>query len=169
MIDEIATVIRELDDARAAMRTVMEKFDRKTIIYPGWTLKHILAHVTGWDEAAANSIEAHMRGGESAIDAYQGVAEYNEKSVETRRELTFELTVREWEYERERLKKALREITPEQWNTPLMFPWGGYGLAINLVRVWSRHEHDHARELQELISRSAITFIDAPDDLPRAE
>lgn len=163
MLDEIATVIRELDEARAAMHAVMEKFDRNMVIYPGWTLKHVLAHITGWDEAAANSIEAHIRGSEATIDAYQGVAEYNEKSVETRRELTFELTVRGALGIRARTaEKGAREITPEQWATQLMFPWGGYGLASSLVRVWSRHEHNHARELNELLNRSAITFIDAP-------
>lgn len=42
------------------MRTAIEGLDLHVEIYPGWTLKEVLAHITGWDDAAIASLHAHL-------------------------------------------------------------------------------------------------------------
>ncbi|MBK9747484.1 MAG: maleylpyruvate isomerase N-terminal domain-containing protein [Chloroflexi bacterium] len=84
MLEAVEAIIKELDEGRAAMRAVIPQFDRERQIYPGWTIKHMLAHITGWDEAARTSLEAHLRHDEAMIPAYRGINEYNEESVRTR-------------------------------------------------------------------------------------
>ncbi len=156
MLEEIKNIIRELDTSRAAMHAAMAITNQTSEIYPGWTLKQLLAHITGWDEAARASIAAHMRYDEAMIPAFRGVNEYNEESVRTRGALSYELVVREYEHERERLKALLGQINDDRWNEKMLLPWGGYGQPLNLVRVWQRHELDHANELEELAARKGI-------------
>jgi len=153
MLEAVAAIIKELDEGRAAMRAVIPQFDREREIYPGWTIKHMLAHITGWDEAARSSLEAHLRHDEAMIPAYRGINEYNEESVRTRGELPYELVLREFELERDHLKRLLAQVDAERWEAKMLLPWGGYAPPVNLIRVWQRHESDHAAELAELITR----------------
>ena len=59
-MDERTHLLTDLDEARQRMRTAIEGLDLHVEIYPGWTLKEVLAHITGWDDAAIASLHAHL-------------------------------------------------------------------------------------------------------------
>ena len=46
-MDEKTHLIQQLDEARAKMRAVLVDIDLRMEIYPGWTIKHVLAYLSG--------------------------------------------------------------------------------------------------------------------------
>jgi len=129
----------------------VDQLDRSMIIYPPWTIKHVLAHLTGWDDATTSSLRAHSGGEEPITPAVQGIDFYNAHSVSTRQELDYDHTYREWKLAREELKDAIRKVLPEKFGETLIYPWGGGGTVLKLVRIMYEHEAEHAEEIEKLI------------------
>ncbi|MBN1287694.1 MAG: DinB family protein [Anaerolineae bacterium] len=144
------SIIRRLDETRAKMRAVVEKIDKAQEVYPGWTIKHVLAHIAGWDDAAINSLRAYLDGEPVEMLARRGVDYYNEQTVTTREALGFEHIFAEWERTREQMKALIDEMSPEELAGRLVAPWGGEGPAARLVLGLAYHEEEHAEEISNI-------------------
>jgi hypothetical protein len=153
MVEEKTRLIQQLDAARAEMRDVLVDIDREMEIYPGWTIKHILAHITGWDDATIASLRAHAGGNEPGTPATEGIDAYNAASVATREALGYDRIAREWELARDQLKAAIEDMPPEKMAEPLLFPWGATGTVAQIVGIFTRHEYEHAAEIRQLKER----------------
>jgi len=92
-MDEQLSLIRRLDHARQNMRMTLVDLDPNVELYPAWTIKHILAHIAGWDDATTSSLRAHAGGREPPTPAASGIDEYNAHSVETREVLNYRQVV----------------------------------------------------------------------------
>ena len=114
MPDEKTQLLQRLDHAHNTVRDLLADIDAQATIYPGWTLKQLIAHFTGWDDAVTASLHAHTVGNEPATPAVAGIDPYNAVSVATREALSFEQTVREWELAREQLKAAVRDLPAQK-------------------------------------------------------
>jgi hypothetical protein len=143
-------LLNSLDEAREMMRAVLDGIDLAMEIYPGWTIKYVLAHIAGWDDATAVSFRAHIAGDEPGTPAARGIDHYNAESVATREALDFERIRQEWEMSRQELKKAIADMTDEKLNTPLILPWGPYGTVEQAVRIFVEHEEEHAKEIARM-------------------
>jgi hypothetical protein len=152
-MEEKKRLIQQLDQARETMQAVLADVNTQMEIYPTWTIKHVLAHITGWDEATTSSLRAHAGGEEPAAPAVRGIDFYNAQSVATREALSYEQIVKEWELAREDFKAAIDEIPEEIFNEPLLFPWGQTGTIARIVAIFSSHEEEHAKEIRELVSK----------------
>ncbi len=149
-MEEKTRLIQQLDQARETMRALLAKISTQTEIYPPWTIKHVLAHITGWDDATTSSLRAHAGGEEPATPAVRGIDFYNAQSVATRDALSYEQIVKEWELAREQFKAAINEMPAELFGKPLLFPWGQTGTIAQVVAIFVDHEKEHAREIQEM-------------------
>jgi hypothetical protein len=148
-------LIQQLDSARAKMQAIMAELDLQTEIYPDWTIKHILAHIAGWDDASIASLRAHKSGKEPATPAVRGIDHYNAESVATREALSYEQIIREWEMAREQLKAIINEMSPEKFEEPMLFAWGETGSVAQLVAIFAEHEEEHAKEIKALLDQLA--------------
>ncbi len=156
MTDEQDQLIQELDDARAIMHTLIADLTPDSEIYPGWTLRQFLAHLTGWDDVTATTLRAHARGETPATPVSAGIDAYNAESVATRETLDLDHIVKEWELARDDLKAAIRALTPEQMAAPLLHPWGRVSTVAKLVRIMIHHEGvEHAEELRAMLAHRA--------------
>jgi hypothetical protein len=153
-MDEKARLLQQLDGARERLRDVVDGIDVEEELYPTWTIKHILAHITGWDDAAASSLRAHAGGEDPATPAARGIDHYNAESVATREALSFEHIVREWGLARDQLKAAIEEMPPQQMAVPLILPWGPLGTLAQLVEILASHEVEHAEEVARIVADS---------------
>ena len=153
-MEERTRLIQQLDTAREKMRAVLVDTDTQKEIYPTWTIKHVLAHITGWDDATTSSLRAHAGGDEPATPAVRGIDFYNAQSVATREPLSYDHIVREWELAREQLKAAINEMPPEKLKEPLLFPWRETGTIAQIVAIFASHEEGHAEEIQNLKTES---------------
>src|SRR3989304_460790 len=155
MTDEKTQLIQRLEHAHDTVRGLLADIDTQATIYPGWTLKQLIAHFTGWDDAVTASLHAHAVGNEPATPAVQGIDPYNAVSVATREALSFEQTVKEWELAREQLKAAVRDLPAQKLAEPLLFPWGRTGTVAQLLAIFYEHEEEHVEEIRNHLAQSA--------------
>ncbi len=152
-MEERTRLIQQLDKAREKLRAVLVDIDTQMEVYPDWTIKHVLAHIAGWDDATIASLRAHAVGDEPGTPAVRGIDFYNAQSVATREALTYDQIVREWEHTREQLKAVINEMPSEKFEQPLIFPWGQSGTIAQVVAIFAHHEEEHAEEIQALRDR----------------
>ena len=157
MTDEQHQLIQELDEARAIMHALIANLKPESEIYPGWTLRQFLAHLTGWDDVTAATLRAHARDETPATPVVNGIDFYNAESVATREALDLDHILKEWELARAELKAAIGALTPEQMAAPLLHPWGRVSTVEKLVRIMIHHEgQEHADELRALKARQVV-------------
>lgn len=148
MVEERMRLIQQLDQARVKMRAAIADIDPEREIYPGWTMKHILAHIAGWDDAVIASLQAYAEGKEPDTPAARGINVYNAQSVATREALSYNQVVSEWELAREQVKDILNKMPAEKFEERFVFPWGPRGTIARLIAVFVEHEEEHAEEIR---------------------
>ncbi|NUM48070.1 MAG: DinB family protein [Anaerolineales bacterium] len=143
------TLIQELDEARAAMRAVVQRASENTEIYAAWKMKEVLAHITGWDEATLAALRAHTRDETPTTPANQGIDAYNAETVARYEKASYPQILHAWEHTRTQLKAIIQELPARKFEEPLIFPWGPTGTVAQIVRIMSHHEQEHADEIRQ--------------------
>jgi hypothetical protein len=128
-------------------------------IYPGWTLKEMLAHMTGWDDASIASLRAHVLGNDPGTPADRGIDEYNASTVTTRETLDYDHIRKEWQQTRETLMSIIQNMPEEKFQQALILPWGEKGTVKYLVDIFVHHEHTHARDIAEWLKNPEQPLI----------
>jgi hypothetical protein len=154
-MEERTQIIQDLDEARTEIRAVLAGIDPQQKIYPGWTMKHLLAHMIGWDEATAAALRAHAGGDEPGTPAVRGIDFYNAESVATRENLSYDQVSREWDLARDELKTVLHEMPADKFKERLVFPWGSSGTVAQLIAIFVEHEREHATEIEGIGAKPA--------------
>lgn len=142
-------LLEKLDNAREGIVRNLPKAERykDKEIFPNWTLKEMLAHMTGWDDAVIASLRAHVMGDTPGTPADRGIDDYNEKSVFARKKLTYAHVRKEWENKRETLKMIILEMPTDKFTQALLLPWGETGTTTYTLEVFIHHENHHAQQL----------------------
>jgi hypothetical protein len=149
--DEKENLITRLKESRVRVRKVINAFGPDREVYPGWTMKHFMAHLTGWDEATTVSLRAHAKGDEPGTPAYRGIDYYNAQSVATRVDLNYSQVMIECELAREDLIRAVQEMPDDKFQQEILYPWGSTGSVPSLVKTMIYHDHEHAEGLEEVL------------------
>jgi hypothetical protein len=149
-------LVHQLIQERTKLLNVVDRLESERELYPGWTIKHFVAHLTGWDEATTASLQAHMGGKEPGTPAIRGINFYNEQSVATRTDLNYYQVRRECEIARAELCDVLKKLPQEKIEQELIFPWGSdSGSVPKLIAILLHHDNHHTDELQQLIADDA--------------
>ncbi len=146
-------LLHQLDEARQKIENLLPKIDPIKEIYPGWTIKQMLAHITGWDDATINSLRAHIAGRVPVIPVNRGLNEYNNRTVALRQELDYSHILSEWRLTRQVLHDIIEEMPDEKFIEQLIVPWGKKGTVTYLVDTLKDHEEEHARDINEWLKR----------------
>jgi hypothetical protein len=147
-------LIRWLEVSHLKIEELVEKVDQSLEIYPGWTIREILAHFTGWDDAVLASLKSHAAGGIPTVVAERGPNAYNEATVTEREALSFEHIYQEWQTTHEQLKITIRDLPSEKMDEEIVFPWGQTGNIEDLViGLTTEHEVSHAKDIEALIEK----------------
>lgn len=149
-------LVERLLAARGRLEAAVAGIDPEGEIYAGWTIKHLLAHMAGWDDAVIAALRAHMGGQEPGTPATEGVDAYNEVSVDTRQPLSLLQVRRECELSRRALHDLLAAMPDATYEAPLLFPWGQQGSVAELIGIFVYHEEEHAAEIEELVAQGKI-------------
>ena len=136
------------------MRAVVARVPQNQSIYPHWTIKEIIAHLAGWDDAVIASLKAHATGDVPDTPASRGINHYNAATVTERETLSYQHTFDEWEATREILKQTIRDLPNERLSEPLVYPWGPTGMVIELIQIFADHETEHANEISEILQNA---------------
>ena len=148
-------LIEELAQARSEMQRAVSAVDRQQEICPGWTVKEVLAHISGWDAVGISTVRAHMAGEQLPPLQARGIDAYNAYVVAGCETLTYEQVVEDWERARRQFEQALREAPPEMLTDQVQFPGGETGTVAWYVSILVEHEQEHANEIMTVVSAQA--------------
>lgn len=140
-------IIKKLESSHRAMVDLLNNIDTEREIYRGWTIKEVLAHLAGWDEATTASLSSFIQGGKPGIAAINGVDAYNTESIAKRKKLSLEATFYDWEHERDNLLATLSALPESQLNDKIAFPRGGEGSVADMLMLVADHEAHHTKEI----------------------
>jgi uncharacterized protein (TIGR03083 family) len=147
-------LIRKLADSHQQIEQLVGQVDRNLEIYPGWTVREVLAHFSGWDEAAVDSLKSHAAGRTPAEAAGGDHDTYNLESIRRYESLDFERIYQMWQRNHEQLKIAIRDLPPEKMEEAFTFPWGQSGNVEDLVvGLTTDHETIHMKDVKNLIGK----------------
>ncbi len=145
-------LIQQLDHARNTMLPLLTEIEINRQIYPMWTVRELLAHIAGWDDAIIQSLNAHVDGREPGTPAALGLNHYNAETISTREGLDYDHIYREYVKTRELLKETIRNLPEDKLEEPFILPWGNTGTIAQVIEIFSEHEEvEHAGDLKKLI------------------
>jgi len=168
-MDEGEHLIEQLDKARTVMQRALSRVDRYREIYPGWTIKEVVAHIAGWDEVGTSTVRAHVAGKTPPPLEVRGIDAYNAYVVAGSETLTYEEVVQQWKLARRQFVNALDEAPQEKLRDRIPFPWGEMGNIARLVSILVEHEREHASEIMEMPSANEYEYEDESEDEYRYE
>lgn len=134
-----------------AITEQLDEIDKNRKIYPLWTIREIVAHLSGWDDAAIGFLNAVNKGEKAPTPAMRGAVVYNEETVTTREGLSYDHIVREYYSTRERLLALIRASNDELLTSQATLPWGGEGTFVELATGLCDHESTHAADIKNFI------------------
>jgi hypothetical protein len=146
-------LLHRLDETRSKIEALLPKIDIRKEIYPGWTIKEILAHMTGWDDAVIDSLQAHVLGHPPSIPAIRSLDEYNERTVSSRQELDYDQILKEWHLTRQELCTFIKKMAEDKFLEPLIVPWGEKVTVTHLVDIFRGHEEAHTQDVIEWLKQ----------------
>lgn len=152
MLAQRSFLIQRLKEKREELKSFAEKAPPGKEIYEGWSIKELLAHLSGWDDAIVEALQAHSGGEPVSTTVSRGVNAYNAKTVHTREALSLEQVMKEWEATSELVYQGLDELPNEKFNQPLTFPWGEPGTVAYLIEIFVEHDEHHARHLEKWLN-----------------
>lgn len=155
MTDIRDQLIFELDSARERMTRLVAGLDPALEVYPGWTEKQLLAHITGWDDLVINTLNRHLLGQPIVVSISRGIDYYNETTVNERQDLPLEHVRREYLETRETLKRLIRSVPAEMFDDIIVMPWGPRDSLVNFIRTFSHHELEHEEEIRQNLEKQA--------------
>ncbi len=155
-VEEKRELLERLDQARARLESLISAVDPALEIYPQWTIRQLLAHFTGWDDATIASLRAHVGGRTPATPAERGIDEYNETTVTSRQDLDLDHILKEWRATRQVLHKLIEEIPEDKFHERLVVPWGPKATVTQLMDVFVEHEHEHADDIEHWLKSPSL-------------
>jgi len=129
----------------------LDEIDKNRKIYPLWTVREIVAHLSGWDDATIAFIRAIVAGNEPATPAARGIDVYNAETVATREGLSYDHIYREYIETRKVLLDLIRAMPEEKITQKFVLPWGGAGTLVDIIDIFGPHEAEHATDVRKLI------------------
>ncbi len=140
-------LLHRLDETRSKIEQLLPEIDPQKEIYPGWTIKDMLAHMTGWDDATIDSLRAHVVDRPPSLEAIRSLDEYNARTVTSRQDLDYDHVLKEWRLTRQVLRTVIEQMPEDKFFSPLIVPWGEKATVTYLVDMFRDHEEEHTQDI----------------------
>ena len=150
-MDQREVLIQRYESSRAKMIEHLDEIDRNRKIYPLWTVREIIAHLSGWDDATIGFVRSVIDGSTPATPAIRGIDIYNAETVATREGLSYDQIYREYIETRKVLLDLIRVMPEDKVNQKFILPWGDEGTMIDMVDIFEEHEIEHAEDVRKII------------------
>lgn len=147
-------ILKTLESSHTTMMAQLDEIDKKRKVYPLWTIREIIAHLSGWDDAAIGFVNALLKGEIPPTPAMRGTTVYNDETVSTREGLSYDHIVREYVETRAKLVALVRQTSEEMLTQQSILPWGDEGSLESMFWVFGPHELEHATDVQKIIEEN---------------
>jgi hypothetical protein len=144
-------LLRRMDETRSRIESLLPGIDPKKEIYPNWTIKDMLAHMTGWDDATIDSLRSHVIDRPPSVPAIRSLDEYNALTVSSRKDLAYKQVLQEWRLTRQVLRTIIEQMPEDKFFGPVVVPWGEKATVTYLVNMFREHEEIHAQDIAKWV------------------
>ena len=144
-------ILQAYEQSRAIMMAQLDEIDRNRKVYPLWTIREIIAHLSGWDDSAIGFLNALLKGELPPTPAMRGTTVYSDETVSTREGLNYDQILREYMSTRSNLLSLIRKTPDEILTKKSILPWGEEGSFVDLANIFTPHEIEHAEDVKKLI------------------
>ena len=147
MTNQRELLIEQLENTRRHLTALVDQAPTDKQIYPNWTIKEYIDHISGWDDAIVEALEAHAKNEPIPQSVARGVNAYNAQTVSTRETLDLAHSRGEFTVGHERVIQTLRNLPDQKFDQPLIFPWGESGTVKDFINIFVEHDKEHAKDL----------------------
>jgi len=148
-MSEVNNLIQRIDLVRGEMKVIVESTDPKLEICPGWRIKELLGHTTAWEIVINKAIQTYLAGAPPYFLREQDFDLFNKAEVEKRSDWGLEQVIREWEEERENLKKTILKLKETDLPIEMVLPWGSDRTVYELIEIIEEHESEHMEDIKK--------------------
>ena len=148
------SLVERLEASRAQMIAHLDEIDKNRKIYPLWTVREIVAHLSGWDDTSIGFIRAIVAGEIPPTPAMRGIDVYNAETVATREGLDYDHIYREYIETRRILLELILTMPEEKITEKHVLPWGGEGTLMDLIDIFGPHEEEHAEDVRKIVEEA---------------
>jgi 2-hydroxy-3-keto-5-methylthiopentenyl-1-phosphate phosphatase len=143
-------LIKIIDSVRSELKVMLESIDPVLEIYPGWTIKEVVGHITAWEIVINKALIAFQAGDPPYFLREQDFDLFNKGEVEKRSGWTLDEVIHEWEEVREELKKTITKLNENDLSTEMVLPWGSERTVEELIEIIAEHEQEHAEDVERV-------------------
>ena len=140
-------LLLRFDETRIKIEELLPEIDPQKEIYPGWTIRDVLAHMTGWDDATIDSLRSHVVERPLNIPSILSLDEYNALTVSSRKDLDYDRILKEWRLTRQVLRTIIEQLPEGKFHSPVIVPWGEKVSVTYLVDMFHVHEEEHVQDI----------------------
>jgi hypothetical protein len=141
-----------LETSRAQIMAQLARIDLKRQVYPLWTIREMLAHLAGWDDAVISFLRSLLLDQVPAKLSARGIDAYNAETVAKYAGVDYDQVYLEFLEKRKTLLDLLRQLPEGKLTTQYTLPWDEPGTLVDIVDIFGHHEQEHALDLQKLIN-----------------
>ena len=147
MEKDLTVLLSEIDHIRTEMGQVVQKIDTSLTIYPGWTIKEMIAHITAWEIVIHKAIQTYLAGEPPYFLHEQDFDIFNEEAVDYRASWSLEQVLKEWKDVREDLNKTIKKLKETDLDVEMVLPWGSERTVAELIEIIGEHEGEHMKDI----------------------
>jgi hypothetical protein len=137
----------KLITSRKKFEELLSQIKPQQEVYPGWTIREILAHITGWDEVVLDAVHSHILSIEISYPYNTDLDAFNAISIKKRETLNLELMTKEWRFTRDVLMKLIEQMADDKYSSNFPVPWNRKTKIENVLLILAEHELDHAEDI----------------------
>ncbi|MBI5671176.1 MAG: ClbS/DfsB family four-helix bundle protein [Chloroflexi bacterium] len=149
MDDEKTHLLKQLDEARAYLWSVVAALEPSDKLNPQWNKRDFFAHIAGWEALVFQVFRDYVAGISDQSYPFTSVDDANRNFVQTRQSLTADDARLECEINRFAIRTLLQNIPAADYHTPIPFPWGSNTIA-EFIQGAVEHELDHASSIVKM-------------------
>ena len=150
MENDIAGLIKEIGQVRQRMLEIVERIDPGKIIYPGWSIKEMIGHITAWEIVIEKALTVYQKGDPPYFLHEQDFDIFNQEAVDFRSTWSLEQVIQEWKKIRADLLKTIQMLKEEDLEVEIVLPWGSERTVAELIEIAGEHESEHMEDAKRI-------------------
>ena len=150
-MEERLDLLNWMEQVRIELRHLAGEAPPDLEITPGWTVKEVLCHISGWDQVTEQALWAYLDGGLYLLETMD-IDACNQEMVVRRRDLSLDEIIEDWEKSRRLLISAIESLSKLDFEQEIIFPWGEEGTILEMLEIIAGHEQEHSEEIARQVS-----------------
>ncbi len=146
----LGLLLTDLDHIRTEMGEVVKMVDKSLIIYPGWTIKEMIGHITAWEIVIDKALIAYQKGDPPYFLHEQDFDVFNKEAVNHRGNWTLEKVLQEWKEVRAAVIKTIQKLKETDLTVEMVLPWGSERTVAELIEIIGEHESEHMGDAKKV-------------------